>query len=66
MCPVGVKHRIDQDMIMKFNGMGGEFQINYACGFAFSDDFPDASLSDLLNEADQKMYENKIKSKSSR
>lgn len=55
-----------QDMIMKFNGMGGEFQINYACGFAFSDDFPDASLSDLLNEADQKMYENKIKSKSSR
>lgn len=55
-----------QDMIMRFNGLRGEFQISYACGFAFSEDFPDASLLDLLNEADQKMYDDKIKSKAGR
>lgn len=52
-----------KDMIMKFNGVRGEFQINYACGFAFSGDYPEASISDLLHEADLKMYEDKIRTK---
>lgn len=52
-----------KEMILKFNGLRGEFQINYACGVAFSEDYPGASLSDLLNEADIKMYEDKIRTK---
>ncbi len=58
----GLVHNI-REMILKFNGVRGEFQINYACGYAFSDDYPDANISDLLNEADQKMYRNKAKIK---
>ena len=41
-------------------------QINYACGYAFSGDYPEASLLDLLNEADLKMYEDKVQSKQGR
>ena len=52
-----------RDMIMKFNGLRGEFQISYACGYAFSQDYPKASITDLLNEADRKMYEDKIRVK---
>ena len=52
-----------KDMILKFNGLRGEFQINYACGYALSADYPAASLLDLLNEADIKMYEDKIRTK---
>ena len=52
-----------KDMILKFNGLRGEFQINYACGYAFSEDYPQASISDLLNEADLNMYEDKIRTK---
>lgn len=55
-----------KDMIMKFNGLRGEFQINYACGYALSEDYPEASLTDLLNEADINMYEDKIRSKKGR
>ena len=55
-----------REMILKFNGVRGEFQINYACGYAFSDDYPDVNIYDLLNEADIKMYEDKIKSKNGR
>ena len=55
-----------REMIMKFNGLRGEFQINYACGYAFSEDYPEASVTDLLNEADIKMYEDKIRSKKGR
>lgn len=55
-----------REMILKFNGLRGEFQINYACGYAFSEDYPEASLLDLLNEADLKMYEDKIRSKQGR
>lgn len=53
-------------MILKFNGLRGEFQIDYACGFAFSEDYPGASLMDLLNEADLKMYEDKVGTKENR
>lgn len=55
-----------REMIMKFNGLRGEFQISYACGLAYSDDYPEATISDLLNEADLKMYEDKIRSKQGR
>ena len=55
-----------KDMILKFNGLRGEFQIDYACGFAFSGDYPGASLMDLLNEADLKMYEDKVRTKENR
>lgn len=55
-------HQI-KEMILKFNGLRGEFQINYACGFAYSEDYPEAALLDLLNEADIKMYEDKVESK---
>lgn len=55
-----------REMIMKFNGLRGEFQITYACGVALSEDYPGAGLLDLLNEADVKMYEDKIKSKKGR
>ena len=52
-----------RDMIMKFNGLRGEFQISYACGYAYSGDYPNAAILDLLNEADLKMYEDKIRIK---
>ncbi len=46
-------------MIVKFNGVRGEFQINYA----FSGEYPEASITELLHEADIKMYEDKIRKK---
>lgn len=52
-----------KEMILKFNGIRGEFQINYACGYAMSEDYPEAALLDLLDKADIKMYEDKIKIK---
>ena len=52
-----------RDMIVKFNGVRGEFQISYACGYAFSGDYPKVAMMDLLNEADLKMYEDKARSK---
>lgn len=52
-----------KDMILKFNGLRGEFKISYACGFAFSEEYPEATIADLLNEADIKMYEDKVKTK---
>lgn len=55
-----------KEMVIKFNGMQTEFQISYACGYAFSKDYPQISMEDLLNEADKKMYEDKIKSKKGR
>ena len=45
---------------------GVKCQINYACGYAFSGDYPEASLLDLLNEADLNMYEDKVQSKQGR
>ena len=52
-----------KEMILKLNGLRGEFQINYACGYAYSEDYPGLTLLDLLNEADQKMYDDKIRTK---
>ena len=53
-----------REMILKFNGMRGEVQISYACGYALSEDYPKASITDLLNQADMNMYEEKIQIKS--
>ena len=55
-----------KEMILKFNGLRGEFQISYACGYAFSEDYPKVGLLDLLNEADINMYEDKVKIKAER
>lgn len=55
-----------RDMIMKFNGVRGEFQISYACGYAFSEDYHQATVMDLLSEADRHMYEDKARIKKGR
>ena len=55
-----------RDMIMRFNGLRGEFQISYACGYALSADYHQVTLMDLLNEADRKMYEDKARIKKMR
>lgn len=52
-----------REMIMRFNGLRGEFQISYACGYAFSGDYHQVAVMDLLNEADRKMYEDKARIK---
>ena len=52
-----------REIILKFNGLRGEFQISYACGYAFSEDYSKVTMTDLLNEADRKMYEDKTKIK---
>lgn len=53
-----------REMVLKFNGTRGEVQISYACGYALSEDYPKASITDLLNEADMRMYEEKARIKS--
>lgn len=55
-----------RDIALKFNGTGGGFKISYACGYAFSEDYPSCSLTVLLAIADQLMYEDKKKIKSKR
>ena len=55
-----------KEMILKFNGLRGEFQISYACGYALSEDYPEIGLLELLNQADQNMYTDKVQSKKNR
>ncbi|MDD7729762.1 MAG: GGDEF domain-containing protein, partial [Clostridia bacterium] len=52
-----------RDIVFKFNGDSGEFKLSYACGYAFSEDFPFCSVMELLNIADQNMYEDKKRGK---
>ena len=52
-----------RDIVFKFNGSGGEFKLSYACGYAFSEDHPSCSVKELLNMADQNMYDEKKKMK---
>ena len=47
------------EIVLKFNGASGEFNLSYACGYAFSEDYPSCNRMDLLHEADRKMYEDK-------
>lgn len=38
----------------------------YACGYAFSDEFPFCGMMELLHEADQRMYQDKARIKGSK
>lgn len=51
------------EIVLKFNGAGGEVNLSYACGYAYSGDYPSCTMMDLLHEADQRMYEEKQKMK---
>lgn len=53
-----------QDAIIKFNESNREYQLSYACGYAYSREYPGCSREVLLNLADKKMYENKEEIKS--
>lgn len=63
-----IEHMVEKirNIVLKFNGAGGGFKISYACGYAFSEDYPPCSLTELLAIADQLMYEDKKKIKSKR
>ena len=52
-----------QEMVLNFNSGNGKFKLNYACGYAFSKEFPSCNMMELLNVADQRMYEDKKKRK---
>ena len=52
-----------RDMVLDFNGINGKFKLKYACGYAFSGEFPSCNMMELLNVADQRMYEDKKRGK---
>lgn len=43
----------------KLNNTGNELQIDYACGWAISEDYKESTLQILFDRADSYMYENK-------
>lgn len=43
----------------KLNNTGNELQIDYACGWAISEDYKESTLQILFDMADSYMYENK-------
>ena len=43
----------------KLNNPGNELQIDYACGWAISEDYKESTLQILFDSADSYMYENK-------
>ena len=43
----------------KLNNTGNELQIDYACGWAISEDYKESTLQILFDRADFYMYENK-------
>ena len=43
----------------KLNNTGNELQIDYACGWAISEDCKESTLQILFDRADSYMYENK-------
>lgn len=43
----------------KLNNTGNELQIDYACGWAISEDYKESTLQILFDSADSYMYENK-------
>ena len=53
-----------REMVLNFNSGNGRFKLTYACGYAFSQEFPSCNLMELFNVADQRMYEDKKKIKS--
>lgn len=60
-----VNHLVEKigNIVFEFNGASGEFRLNYACGYAFSEDYPSCSVKELLEIADQNMYEDKKRKK---
>ena len=52
-----------RDIVLDFNGANGKFKLKYACGYAFSGEFPSCNMMELLNVADQRMYEDKKRGK---
>lgn len=44
---------------VKLNNTGNELQIDYACGWAISEDYKESTLQILFDSADSYMYENK-------
>lgn len=52
-----------REMVLNFNSINGQFQLKYACGYAFSKEFPSCNMMELLHIADQRMYEDKKKVK---
>lgn len=43
----------------KLNNTGNELQIDYACGWAISENYKESTLQILFDSADSYMYENK-------
>ena len=43
----------------KLNNTGNELQIDYACGWAISEDYKESTIQMLFDRADSYMYENK-------
>lgn len=43
----------------KLNNTGNELQIDYACGWAISEDYKESTIQILFDSADSYMYENK-------
>lgn len=41
----------------KLNNTGNELQIDYACGWAISEDYKESTLQILFDSADSYMYE---------
>lgn len=48
-------HNIDES-ISQFNKTNGQLILSYACGYAYSQDYPEPTLKDLLEKADSMMY----------
>ena len=53
-----------REKVFNFNSINGQFQLKYACGYAYSKEFPSCNMMELLNIADQRRYEDKKVSKS--
>ena len=43
----------------KLNNTGNELLIDYACGWAISEDYKESTIQILFDRADSYMYENK-------
>lgn len=43
----------------KLNNTGNELQIDYACGWAISEDYKESTIQILFDSADSYMYKNK-------
>jgi len=45
--------------VAKYNEKGFKVHMSYASGYALSNDYPEATLRELLKRADNHMYRNK-------